>query len=315
METATQNVQAANAQVALAQARLDELRNPDDGQVSAARAARDAAQARYDAAEARHAALLQGASDAEIAAAKADLASAQASLQRLLDGPSESDVSIYETRVTQAETALQEARNALADATLAAPFAGTVTAVHVNPAEKSAGLAVQLIDAGALEVVLEINEIDLGRLAVGQAATVTPETWPNSPIASTVTAIAPSATTGNDGIVSYEVRLHLSDSDLPVRVGMTANADLVTARRENVLLVPNAAVTTDREAGTHAVTRISTAPDGARTETEVSVTIGLRNGQYTEITGGLEEGDRVLVRQLRAPTQQRFGPGQGPFSD
>jgi HlyD family secretion protein len=311
MEAATQNVEAANAQVVLAQAQLDALRNPDTDAVATAQAGLAAAQAQYDAAVARHAALLLGTSDADIAAAQADLASAQASLGSLRAGPSETDVAIYRIRVAQAETGLQEAQNAVARASLVAPFDGVVTAVYVREGEQAAGLAVDLVDERSREVVLSVDQVDIGRTAVGQTAVVTLETWPGVEIEGRVTAIAPSATDSSSGVVSYEVHLALAETDLPVRVGMTANADLVTARRENVLLVPNAAITADREAGTFSVSRVRVGPDGRRTVTPVEVSVGLRDSEYTQITAGLAEGDEVLLGQLRASTQQDFTPGQG----
>jgi HlyD family secretion protein len=309
METATQNVQAANAQVALAQAQLAELREPDASSIAAAQAGLDAAQAQYEAAVARHEALLLGASDADIAAAEADLASAQASLESLIGGPSETDIAIAEIRIAQARTGLQEAQEALADASLVAPFDGVITAVHVNEGEQASGLAVQLEDDSSLEVVLSVDEVDLGRLAVGQPAVVTLETWPDVEIDGVITAIAPSSSDSGSGVVSYEVHLGLGETDLPVLVGMTANADLVTARREGVLLVPNAAITADREAGTYTVNLVRTEPDGTRTVTPVDVTVGLKDGDYTQIIDGLVEGDEVVLGQLSAPTQQGFGPG------
>jgi multidrug efflux pump subunit AcrA (membrane-fusion protein) len=83
---------------------------------------------------------------------------------------------------------------------------------------------------------------------------------------------------------------------------MTANADLVTAERKDVLLVPNRAITADRETGTYYVNRI----DGEHTE-QVQVTIGLRDSQYTEIISGLQEGDSVSIAE--AKNELRFGPG------
>ena len=268
------------------------------------------AEATYDAAVARHEALLLGASDADIAAAEADLVGAQASLEGLLDGPSRTETTIFEIRVAQAETALQEAHNALADASLLAPFDGVITAVYVGEGERASGLAVELLDDSSLEVVLNVDQVDLGRLAIGQPAVITLETWPDVEIEGVITAIAPSASDSGGSIVSYKVHLGLGETDLPVLVGMTANADLVTASRENILLVPNAAITADRKAGTYTVNLVHTDPDGARTVAPVEVTVGLKNDDYTQIVDGLVEGDEVVLGQLSVPTQQEFSPGQ-----
>jgi HlyD family secretion protein len=311
MDTATQNVQSTNAQVAIAQARLDELRKPDASRIASAKAGVDTAVAHVDAAQARHEALLLGAPNADITAAEAELANAQASLESLIAGPSDTDVEMYRIRQAQAETALQEAENGLAEASLVAPFDGTITAVHVSEGEQASGLALELVDGGSLEVVLSVDQVDLGRIAVGQPAVVTLETWPDVEIDGVIMAIAPRASDSSTGIVSYQVRLGLGETELPVLVGMTANADLVTARQEGVLLVPNAAITADREAGTYIVSRVHTDSEGARTVSTVEVNVGLKDSEHTQIIDGLVEGDVVLLGQLSTPTQQNFGPGQG----
>lgn len=302
MRQINQNVERANAQVALARARLDELRYPDANNLAVAQANLDSATAQYDAAVARHEAFLRGASAAEIAAADADLASAQASLDTLLAGPLENDVSVYEIRLAQAETGLREAQNNLERATLLAPFDGVVTAVFVSQGEHASGPAVRLLDGGSLEVVLNVDEIDVGRLAVGQPASLWLETWPEVEISSSIMAVAPAASGDASGIVSYEVFLPLQDTGLPILQGMTANASLVTANLKDVLLVPSAALTADREKGTYAVNVVHRGDGGEIEVTPVDVTIGFRDRQHTQITSGLVEGDEVLMGELRAPT-------------
>jgi HlyD family secretion protein len=253
---------------------------------------------------------LLGASESDSAAAEADLANVQATLATLLAGPSESSITIYETRLAQAKTALQEASNTLADATLTAPFDGIITAVNVSEGELASGLVATIVDGNSLEVVLNVDEIDVGRLAPDQAAIVVMETWPGVEIDSFVTAIAPVASESGSGIISYDVNLSLQESDLPILVGMTANADLVTANREDVLLVPNAAITADRENGTFTVNLLRTEADGTRTTVPVEVTVGLKDKEFTQIIDGLVEGDVVVIGTFEAPVQSfGFGPG------
>ena len=310
MDSVNQNVQTADAQVAIALARLEELRNPDANNVASSRASLAGSSAQYDAAVARHDALLLGASEAEIVAAEADLAGVQASLATLLAGPSESSISIYETRLAQAKTALQEALNTLADATLTAPFDGTITAVNVSEGELASGLVITIVDSDSLEVVLKVDEIDVGSLAPDQPALVIMETWPEVEIESFVSAIAPVASVSGNGIVSYDVNLSLQETDLPILVGMTANAELVTANRENVLLVPNAAITADRQNGTFTVNLLRIEADGTRTIVPVEVSVGLKDNSHSQIIDGLVEGDVVVVGTFEAPVQSfGFGPG------
>ena len=89
---------------------------------------------------------------------------------------------------------------------------------------------------------------------------------------------------------------------------MTADARLITAEHENVLLVPNAAIMADRQAGTYTVNLVTDESNGEPVTEQVAVTIGPRDADHTEITGGLSEGDRVAIGELEAPSQ-----GFGPF--
>ncbi|MCA9971398.1 MAG: efflux RND transporter periplasmic adaptor subunit, partial [Anaerolineales bacterium] len=261
-----------------------------------------AAAARYDASEADVALQTAAATEAERASAEAQLAQAQAQLASLLADPAAEDVAAAEAEIAQAELALADAEQALAEAAITAPFAGVVTAVSVSPGEYAAGVVVSLIDAGRLEVVLAVDETDVGSLEVGQPAALTLETWPDVEIPASVAAIAPQASSAADSaLVTYDVHLRLGDTDLPVRAGMTANASLITAQRTDVLLVPNQAISADRGSGTYSVNRV----DGD-TVTAVPVTIGLRDSQYTQITSGIAEGDQLLIGDT-LPLQQ-FGP-------
>lgn len=266
--------------------------------------------------------LLDSPTETEIAAAKSQLAQAEATLANLLDSASDEKIAIYQAQVEQARINLEDARENLADASLLAPFDGVITAVHVAEGERASGLAVELVDANSLEVVLSVDEVDIGELAVGQPAIITLETWPDEEIPGEIVAIAPKALAGNSAIVAYEVRLSLGETTLPIRVGMTANADLITSAKEGVLLVPNDTITADREAGRYTVNRVVTGADGGVSTEQVEVTIGLKDSDYTEITSGLQEGDRLSTITISAgvdenpsgfmPPRPEGGSG-GPF--
>jgi HlyD family secretion protein len=178
-----------------------------------------------------------------------------------------------------------------------------VTEVYVAEGELANGLAVELVDTDSLEVVLEVDEVDIGEIAVGQSTVVTLEAWPDRELTGRVVSIAPKAKVQAE-IVTYEVHLRVEAGDLPLLTGMTADAELITAERENVLLVPNRAITADREAGKYYVNLMV---DDAVLKTEVS--IGLRDGDFTEIVDGLSESDRLLIGDLEE--EAIFEPGQG----
>jgi HlyD family secretion protein len=304
------NAMQANADLAAAQETYDNLVNGDVNAVAGAQASVSLAVANRDAAQAQLDLLLQGPSEVEIAEAEAQVAQAEATLDALLRGPSEAQIAQAQVAVAQAQIGLNRTRSNLVQATLTAPFAGTVTAVHVSTGELASGVLVEIVAGDSLEVVLNLDEVDIGTVVVGQTAVLTLEAWPNSEISGEVRTIAPKATDNSSGLVTYDVHLTLAETDLPVLTGMTANANLVTANRENVLLVPNAAIEVDRANGQYNVNRVQRDAAGNITTETVPVTIGLRDDQFTEIVAGLNEGDEVVIGSI-APVQQFGGPFGG----
>jgi HlyD family secretion protein len=303
------NAVQTNAALAAAQDALDQLLNGDPNAIASAQASLAIAVARQDASQAQLDLLLLGASEAQVSAAEASRAQAKATLDMLQRGPSPSQIAVAEIGVEQSRINLQRSENNLQKATLAAPFGGVITAIYVNQGEQASGILVEMLDTHSLEVVLDVDEVDIGEIAVGQPTVITLESWPEMEIEGQVVSIAPRDTSSNSAIVSYQVYVSLGETELPVLVGMTANADLMIAKQEDVLRLPNVAINVDRDAGTYNVNRVTADAAGNQTIEEVEVTIGLRDGQYTQITSGLQEGDQVMVGN--AIPELRFGPGGG----
>jgi HlyD family secretion protein len=308
----------------ITQAALDGLlAGPKQGNLTSSASGITAAVANVDQAQANHTALLAGPTAAQVAGAEASLAQVQAQLASLTAGPSLEEIAIAEAGVEQARLALEGAEEALAKATITAPFDGVVTATYVTEGEYATGNVVELASSD-LEVVLSVDEIDVGSLSPGQPAVITLETWPAEEISGIVASIAPAAGNSSSGIVTYDVQIALEETDLPILVGMTANAQLITAEHENALLVPNAAITADREAGTFTVNLVtgeSERPGNLRgnlpsvpTTEKVEVVIGLKDGQYTQVLSGLSAGDEVIIGEIVAPVSS-FGPGGGSNND
>jgi len=274
-------VRSAELQVAQARANLAALTKEKTAQIASARAQVAQATAFLEA--------LTEEKTAQIASAREQLAQAQAALESLTVGPSDEQLASARAQLEQARISLAEARDRLANATLLAPFDGVVTAVHVAQGEWASGLAVEMIDPSSLEVVLDVDEIDVGNIHEGQAATVTLEPWPDSQIPAQVLSIAPKARVSAE-TVTYEVHLALRPGNVPVRTGMTANAELVTSDLKGVLLVPNRAVISDRQNGKYYVDLLQ-----GDQVSRVEVRLGARNASYTQVIDGLSEGDRLVI--------------------
>lgn len=274
----------AQFQVSQAQYALAALTDEKTAQIAAARA-------QLARAESNLAAMLEEKA-VPIAAARAQLAQAQASLTNLVDGPSEEQVAIANAQVEQARISLQEAQANLEKASLVAPFDGLVTDVYLAQGEWVAGPAAELVNTSSLQVILDVDEIDVGHIRLGQPASITLEPWPDIELQGKVVSISPQAKIAGE-IVTFEIHLTFDAQDLPVLTGMTANAELITVEQADILLVPNQAIIADRETNTYYVNRV----DGDSL-TKVEVTIGLRDSQYTEITSGLEKGDQVSTQRV-----------------
>ncbi|MBU0703439.1 MAG: efflux RND transporter periplasmic adaptor subunit, partial [Chloroflexi bacterium] len=244
-------------------------------------------------------------SNNDLAASSDTYRQAQNDLADLLDGADDSDIEAAQLQVDQARASLEQVQLQLAEATLTAPMAGVVTALDIQPGEMaSAGQAAVVVisDLSVLVVEINLDETDVAQVTVGQETLVSVDAFPDAELTGEVTYIAPVAET-QSGVVLYPVTVKLLPTDLPVRAGMTADVEIVSASQEGALIVPLRAVHT--EGGQSYVNRLV----GGRTE-QVEVTLGLTTDTEVEITGGLAEGDVVSV--VAAPTQSSTGQGFGP---
>ena len=279
------------------------LSGADVNSVGASQADVAAAVSRRDKSQAELDELLLDPTATELANTQYNLVQAQLTLDNLLEPASEAQITIAEAELKQAQIDLEEAQAALDEAKLVAPFSGLITAVNYSAGEIATGPAIELVDIGSLEVVLSVDEADLSVISIGQAAEITLETWPTVPIASEVIAIAPSAAEDASGITAYDVHVGLGETDLPAKIGMTADASLITEQRNDVLLIPNVAITADRQTGQYFVNKI----DG-ETIAEVEITIGLRDNNYTQVLSGVEDGDELVI-DYQVPVRRGGPPG------
>jgi HlyD family secretion protein len=303
------NLQSATISLEQAQANYDSVANhPTASELASAGA--QVAQA-----EASLAALLDRPSDSEIASAEAQVTQAEANLNTLLNRPNAEDVAVQQAAVEEAATALAQTRSQLEDAVITAPFGGVVVAVNVNEGEWASPGAPAFVLAAAKPLILDVNvdEVDVAQIAEGQTAYLSFDALKGEEIAGTVTYIAP-ASTNVGGAVAYGVEISLvpetaAGQALPIRLGMTADVNVVVASAQGVLLVPNRAIEADREAGRYYVTRQTALGTTERLE----VQIGLRDESHTQIIEGLEEGTVLVLPQVpeQGQEQQGFGPGSG----
>jgi HlyD family secretion protein len=243
-----------------------------------------------------------GARPEQLEAARAQLAQAQASLARLQ--PDALTVERTRLQLEQARLQLEQARRRLEQATLLAPFDGTVIAVNIEIGQiVGAGVpggAIVLADLSDLYLDLTVDEVDVVRLKEGMPVEITLDALPGRSFRGHIDAIAPAATEAG-GAATYRVRVVLDERDPVLRAGMSANVEIEVERRENVLLVPNAAVRRDRETERAFVYRVV----GDQAE-EVEIRLGAQGETESEVLEGLQEGDRVVLGEVQPASSFRI---------
>jgi HlyD family secretion protein len=215
---------------------------------------------------------------------------ARAQLERLLNGPSALDLQIADVQLQSAQLSLERARADLSRAVLRAPFDGVVARQNLVAGElPPSGAALLLIDPSGYFVDVAVDETDIAAVQLGQTVRFTLDALPQAGITGKVTRIA-AAPVRVGQLVTYAVRITLDPTEAPVRVGMTATATIVVSELRDVLTLPNRFIRIDRATQRAFVTRER--PGGFE---EIEVTLGLRNETISQITGGLEKGERVVL--------------------
>jgi RND family efflux transporter MFP subunit len=300
-------IQSAEQSLASAEAAFDKVKNAEPAQLAEARAAVASAQAELNR-------LVGDSRSSDLAASQANLDAAQLQLDKLQRGPAAYDLATAQADLARAETTLKQAERALAQATLAAPFDATVARIDLRIGEHSATRGiVAIVDMRSFHVDVPVDELDIAQIQSGQAARITLDALPSAELAGRVTTISPLAVKSDKGTNTYAVTVELDGSDPAVRPGMTASIQLVTTRKEGIVLVPRRAVQTEngqsvvyipgaaaQPAAPPAGPGATPTPPGDRRV----VTLGLTNSEFVEVTSGLTAGEKVYVPDV----VQTFNP-------
>jgi len=313
-------VNAARAALQAAQDSLDDLKaGPDPEDVAAAEAAVTSAEKTLEAAQLALDELRQGPTASAIASAqgavdsaRASLAAAVAARDELLAGPTQEDVDLQVQQVRLAELAVERARKNLADATLVAPFDGTVGTIKIGVGDvvTAATPAITLLTPNVLRVKLTLGETDLPAVKVGQTGLIIFDAIQGVPYQITVSEIglAPEI---SQGVVTYTAEADLTrfdpNADVRPSAGMNGAAVINTGEKTNILAVPSRAI---RRRGQDQIVEVVI--DG-KTETRV-VQTGTSDATNTEITSGLKAGELVVLpgvplSQEEAPQEEEIPGG------
>jgi HlyD family secretion protein len=176
-----------------------------------------------------------------------DLESAQADYDR-----AQADLASARAAILQAEANLQVDETNLSKTVIVSPINGTVLQRQVDPGQTvAASLQAPVLftlaeDLTRMELQVDVDEADVGQVREGQAATFTVDAYPDRYFRAHITQVRFGASTIHStqsaGVVTYKTLLAVDNSDLVLRPGMTATADIIVQELQDALLVPNAAL-------------------------------------------------------------------------
>jgi multidrug efflux pump subunit AcrA (membrane-fusion protein) len=204
----------------------------------------------------------------------------------------------YKLDLQNAVVSLENKKDDLLKTVVLAPFDGTVVSVGVkkndvlSAMDYSSKTAVQLVDTSQIKFQGLVDEIDILKIEAGQKAMISIDAVPDKTFTGTVSFISPYGSKDTGSVVKFAVTIKLDPTDVELKGGLTATADVVVYKAEDVLLVPLTAVTTTPEGSFVAVVDEATGQFEKR-----QVVIGRQNYQFAEVLSGLKEGDRVLFEE------------------
>ena len=231
--------------------------------------------------------------DEDLALAKAKLDDAQREYDRLTAG-STAEIAAAQARLDAAQATLNLAR-------VIAPFAGTVTESYpLSGDQVSAGAtAFRLDNLSSLLVDVNVSEVDINRVSIGQPVTLTFDAILGKTYHGAIVEVSQAGTV-DEGVVNFTATVELTDPDSAVKPGMTAAVNIVVEEMQDVLLVPNRAV---RLSDGQRVVYVLAEGQAAKK----TIRLGSSSDTMSVVTGGdVNEGDQII---LNPPVE--FGPG-GP---
>jgi len=207
-------------------------------------------------------------------------------------GASSDQIEAQRSRVTAGEADVSLIEAQLAKTVLRAPITGTVTEQRARVgATVGAFETIATIEtAGDLEILAPVTEADIVKVTVGDIARITLDAFGDDVLfEATVSEIDP-AERLIEGVATYQVTLGFIGEHDGVKPGMTANIDILTASRQDVIAVPARALLTGDQGKYVRVLRADNSVD------EVPVKVGLRGSDgRVELTDGVAVGDKVIT--------------------
>lgn len=214
---------------------------------------------------------------------------------------SRAEVLRTKAQVAQAQAALERAEEDLRNSTIVSSINGIVLSrdVQVGDAVSSilvlgsqATLILTLGDISEVYVQGKVDEADIAKVYLNQAARIVVESFKDKKFTGKVTKISPLGKE-KDNVTTFEVRVSIQNPSLELKANMSANAEILLEEKKNVLMIPEASLIYDKDRNASVET-----PDakGEKGRKKLAVKLGISNGVKTEILAGLNEKQQVILQ-------------------
>lgn len=225
--------------------------------------------------------------------AESDLLLAQKELELKQAGAIPEQIAVQKAKIKSAEADIQNIKAQIAKTIISSPINGVVIKQDAKIGEIVAANAplISVISEANFEIETNIPEVDIAKVKIGDLAKITLDAYGNDIIfEAEVISIEP-AETIIEGVATYKTKLQFLKEDGRIKSGMTANIDILTAKVENAIFVPQRAVKIDGEK----TVKILDKNDIAK---KIVVETGLKGSDGNiEITKGVNEGDKVIISE------------------
>ncbi|MEI8270141.1 MAG: efflux RND transporter periplasmic adaptor subunit, partial [bacterium] len=230
-----------------------------------------------------------------IATAQGVVDTAQANLDQRQAVPRSEDLEIAKAQIGQAQANIESIKSKLENAEIVAPISGTITQfdAKIGQIASPSMPLVSIMSDGGYEVDSGASETDIGKISVGDKVSMTIDAFQNEIFLGSVFYIAPAAT-NTGGVITYQVKISFDKIDLRLKSGLTANINIETKHKDNVLVLPQYAIL-QNDKGTFVETLVN------NKIIQNPVTLGIVDQKgNVEIISGVVKGEQVLNIGLKA---------------
>ena len=231
----------------------------------------------------------------DIASQKLVISQAQAALNLKQAGSTEQDIAAQEANVENAQANIANVQAKFANSKIVAPINGVVTQFDAKVGQiATPGVAlISIISDGGYEVDAGVSETDIGKILVDDKVTMTLDAFLNETFTGSVFYIAP-AETNIGGVINYQIKISFDKPDPRLKSGLTANIDIQTRHKDNVLVLPQYAILQNDQG-----IFVETLENKKIKQNPVTLGIADQKGNV-EVISGVTLGEQVLNIGLKA---------------